>query len=181
MPKLGVGKVDAKVSYRILEEQEKYVRNLYREKLRKKVKTTPSEEIRYLLDLGIKMHREGRREKFEMSGYFRAEVRTFTENFFKEHDDNYLTKLLDINRNMRFIVLLLIECLRMLYLIYVTVDNQTSFEEETTNEAKNDFYAQLRASAKKATDKNIEHIQKQMGRDGEILHERMKADRGIAF
>lgn len=181
MKKKGVGKVDPKVSYRILEEQEKYIRNLFREKQRKNVKTSPSQEMRYLLDLGIQMHREGRREKFEMSNYFRAELRTFTENFFKDNNENYISRLVEINRYVRFITLLLLECLTMLYTIYWMIRDQSPFAETDSNDFKIAYFSKMDETGKSKSEEAVKRIQNELGSDGELLKKRMALDSGEAI
>lgn len=181
MAKLGVEKIDRDSVYRVLETQEKYIKNLYREKLRKKTNTTPSEEMRYLLELGIQMHREGRREKFEMSHYFRAELRTFTENFFNENDRNYISRLVEISRYAKFIAVLLIECLTMLHKIYWMMRDQSPFTDSDTDEFKIEYFDEMEKVAKASQEETVKRIQKEMGREGEILQQRMEIDQGRAM
>lgn len=179
--KLGVGKIDPKVSYRVLEEQEKYIRNLLREKKRKGENSTPSEVMRYLLDLGIKTHLEGRREKYEMSHYFRAELRTFTENFFKENNENYISRLIEINRYARFVTLLLLECVRMLYTIYWMMRDQSPFEDTDSNEFKIAYFTKMDNTGREKSDEAIKAIQNELGGDGNELQARLSLDKGIVF
>lgn len=67
-----------------------------------------TEFLRQLVDYGLKVHKEERREKFELSGYFRAELRTFTENFFKENSENFMSELKGIFNQGRWIIQLLV-------------------------------------------------------------------------
>ena len=163
-----------------METQEKYIRNLYREKLRKKVKTSPSEEMRYLLDLGIQMHREGRREKFEMSNYFRAELRTFTENFFKENDKNYISRLVELNRYARLAILLLIECYRMLVNIYWTLKIQTPFDEGESFAEQKKYFDKVEVRGNLETDIILKKTLEELGSDGAIIKHRMDLEKEIA-
>ncbi len=179
--KKGVGKVDANSVYRVLETQENYVRNLYREKLRKKVKTTASQEMRYLLDLGIQMHREGRREKFEMSHYFRAELRTFTENFFKENNANYISRLVEISRYLRFMLLLMLEAIEMLYKIYWMMKDQTPFPDEYDGNRKNGYFLSVEKVAQTDCNAKLRNIRDEIGADAEMIKNRIEADKGKAF
>lgn len=163
-------------AYRITEGQERYVNNLFLERKRKNKNVTTlnrADVMRDLLELGIKEHRMERREKYEMSGYFRAELRTFTENFFKENNDNFIYRLTELRRNLKFVVLLLIESLKVQLEIYIMTAESFPFDEDDTDEQKKEYFNRTSGLSSQKHKHLLESIYKEMGDEGKVLiHEK---------
>lgn len=116
-----------------------------------------------------------------MSGYFRAELRTFTENFFKENNDNFIFRLKDISRNLRFVVLLLIEILKLLLKVYLLSADMVEFEDLTPDSEKKEYFDNNSNVSAQRHKQMLESLIVEMGEDGSILFQEKNIREGKAF
>ena len=137
--------------------------------------------LRDLLELGIKEHRADRRDKYEMTGHFKAQLKTFTENFFKENNENYMFRLRYISRHVNFIFLLLIEILKIQLYTYQLTFDATPFEDGASVPTKQAYFNDVNRTPSQKHQTMLNKIYTHMGKDGSTLIQEENLRQGKAM